>query len=189
MNPARAIAVAIVNALKAQSWAEGLLIVRAYRADWKLTDLGDGVTKITILVPEQMNDLEARDINDSEYTVRVLIQKKLGLESTTDPAEANRRELMAVDPMLDLFDVIGKFLFEKPNRKMGPGQWMRDGATPCSDQDLRDNSIYASMRAITYRAFGDKPWPLENLTVSGPDGDEFLEVVGPNGLEYLEVAP
>ncbi len=173
MNPARAIAAAIVTSLQAQSWAAGLKIVRAYRADWDLKNLSDGVTKVTVLISEQEDERETRKDLDSDYTIRILIQKKLSMAGKVNADDANDLELAAVDPMLDLFDDIGRCLFEL--KTAGPGRWMSSKPAPISDADLKNVSCYCAMRAITYRVFGDALPPLE--------------VVGPSGLEYLEVSP
>lgn len=185
MTPSRAIAAAIVAGLQAQSWAADLTIVRAYRADWELKNF-DG-TKITIIAPDETTERVTRANLDSEWTIIVLMQCKLGIDPNADPAERNLAELRAVDPLRDLFQTISGYLFD--TKEFGPGRWMGERCVPIVDKDLHLESMYVAQRAITFKTYGDSPWPLDNLLVSGPDGEEFLEVSGPDGLEYLEVSP
>ncbi len=185
MTPSRAIAEAIVAGLQAQSWAADLTVVRAYRADWDLKDFTG--TKITIIAPDETTERVTRANLDSEWTIIVLMQKKLDIDPNTDPAERNLSELRVVDPLRDLFQTLAGYLFE--TKTFGPGRWMGERSIPIVDKDLHCNAMYVAQRAITFKTFGDSPWPLDNLLVSGPDGEEYLEVSGPNGLEYLEVAP
>lgn len=178
MNPARSIAAGIVQLLQAQDWAAGLTILRAYRADWELKNLEAGVTKITVMPGGQDDQRITRKDQDCEFTIRVLVQTRLAISPNADGATRNTSELEAVDPMFDLFDLIGKLLFE--TKTAGPGRWMSDTLMPIIDKDLHLNSCYSAMRAITYRVFADSQWAIDNLAMSAED---FVSNYGSDGLE------
>jgi hypothetical protein len=165
MNKALNIADVLVIALSdpQRDWPLAIVASRAYRAIWELSKLPEEV-KVTIMPRKEQRDRVMRKGDDFDYTIRVLVQKKLALATPSeDPQEQEDQITAACDVCTNLVTKIGDYLADPEtdlseyinivNPQLGDFSFISDTTVAFDDAELNNNLLFASARDITYRVF------------------------------------
>lgn len=154
MNPAILIADAVVAAINdpVRNWELDVVATRAYRPNWNLENLPNHVKVTVIPVGETSDRVTRRGVDDVDFQVKVLVQRKLTIEPSENPEDQELAVTEACDPLMNFVTVLGELLsLTVPN--MAEGRYISDSVIPFDQKELEQNMLFATMRSVTYRVF------------------------------------